>query len=170
MKDYFVCTENASSSILIEIDVELLEFENIDDPLKDDFVCTESASSSILIEKDVELLQFTKTAESCSDICAAETSIKQRQTRYNKVQINSKVTSLDISLSWKYKKNSLRLTILSPTGVSYGSYIANSSNKIVLNIKPKTGKYLQGGNWKLNVYGVLISGTEAYKLKAAAHF
>ena len=162
-------TTSYKENIAQEVNSTSTEQEYIVEPLKDDFVCTESASSSISIKKDVELLEFTKVSESSFNICSTGTSIVQGKTKYNKVQVNSKAIYLDISLSWGNKKNILSLTIFSPTGASYGPYKAKSNNKIVLRIKPKTGKYLQGGNWKLNVFGESIIGTEYYTLKATYH-
>jgi len=150
-----------------EVNSTSTEEEYIVEFLKDDFVCTQSASSSITIEKDVELLEFAKVSESSFDICSTGTPIVQGKTKYNKAKVNQKAIYLDISLSWGNKKNILNLTIFSPTGASYGPYKAKSTNKIVLRIKPKTGKYLQGGNWKLNVFGKSIIRTEYYTLKAA---
>ncbi len=146
------------------------EQEYIVEPLKDDFVCTISASSSISIEGDIELLEFTKASESSFEICLEGGTIVQGQTRYHKAYVGSNATYLDVSLSWGSTKNILSLTIFSPTGVSYGSYKPQvGSNSIVLRIKPKTGTYLQGGYWKLNVFGESISGTEYYTLKAVYH-
>lgn len=146
------------------------EQEYIVESLKDDFVCTKSASSSISIEEDVELLEFTRASENSFEISLTGTSIVQGQTRYNKAYVGSNALYLDISLSWGSTKNILSLTIYSPTNVSYGSYKPPAgSNSLVLRIKPKTGTYLQGGYWKLNVYGASISGTEYYTLRAAYH-
>jgi hypothetical protein len=146
------------------------EQEYIVEPLKDDFVCIKSASSSISVEEDVELLEFTKASENSFEISLTGTSIVQGQTRYNKAYVGSNALYLDISLSWGSTKNILSLTIYSPTGVSYGSYKPQvGSSSLVLRIRPKTGTYLQGGYWKLNVYGASISGTEYYTLRAAYH-
>lgn len=154
----------------LEVNSPSTEQEYIVESLKDDFVCTKSASSLISIGEDVELLEFTKASENSFEISLTGTSIVQGQTRYNSAQVVSNAIYLDVSLSWGSTKNILSLTIYSPTGVSYGSYKPQAgSNSIVLRIRPKTGTYLQGGYWKLNVFGASISGTEYYTLRAAYH-
>lgn len=163
-------TTSYKENIVKEVNSTPPKQEYIVEPLKDDFVCTESASSLASIEEDVELLEFTKVSENSFEVSLAETSIVQGQTRYNKAQVGSNAIYLDISLSWRSTRNILSLTIYSPTGVSYGSYRPQAgSNSIVLRIRPKTGTYLQGGYWKLNVFGASISGTEYFTLRAAYH-
>lgn len=153
-----------------EVNLTPPEQEYIVELLKDDFVCTQSASSSISTEEDVELLEFTEASENIFEISLTGISIVKGQTKYNKAYVSSKALYLDISLSWGSARNILSLTIYSPTGVSYGAYKPQSgSNSIVLRVRPKTGTYLQGGYWKLNVFGASISGTEYYTLKAAYH-
>lgn len=154
----------------LEVNSPSTEQEYIVEPLKDNFVCTKSASSLISIEEDAELLEFTKASENSFEISLTGTSIVQGQTRSNSAQVGSNAIYLDVSLSWGSTKNILSLTIYSPTGVSYGSYRPPAgSNSIVLRIRPKTGIYLQGGYWKLNVFGASVSGTEYYTLRAAYH-
>lgn len=149
-----------------EINSTSPEQEYIVESLIDDFVCTKSASSSISLEEDVELLKFTKESENSFGVSHSG-CIVQGQTKYYIAPVGSNALYLDISLSWESTKNILSLTIFSPTGVSYGSYKPQTGSKsISLRIRPKTGKYLQGGNWKLNVFGESVSGSECYKLEA----
>ena len=84
------------------------------------------------------------------------------------------VTLLDIDLNWGNKNSRLSVTVYTPTGGSSGTYYDTSdglrNGRIVLRIKPKSGKkYLQEGSWKFKVYGESVRGTEDYTFKADAH-
>lgn|GEM_PF-1326777 len=169
-----IITELDNKNTYLEVNSTYTVNECIDEPLADDSVGTKGSLSSIPIEKDVELIELTKTTKNIFAFKTAKQVITQGNKKYYKVSVGHGVTLLDIDLNWGNKNSRLSVTVYTPTGGSSGTYYDTSdglrNGRIVLRIKPKSGKkYLQEGSWKFKVYGESVRGTEDYTFKADAH-
>ena len=169
-----IITELDNKNTYLEVNSTYTVNECIDEPLADDSVGTKGSLSSIPIEKDVELIELTKTTKNIFAFKTAKQVITQGNKKYYKVSVGHGVTLLDIDLNWGNKISRLSVTVYTPTGGSSGTYYDTSdglrNGRIVLRIKPKSGKkYLQEGSWKFKVYGESVRGTEDYTFKADAH-
>lgn len=169
-----IITELDNKNTDMEVNSTYTVTECIDEPLADDSVDTKGSLSSIPLEKDVELIELEKTTKNIFAFKTAKQVITQGNKKYYKVSVGHRVTLLDIDLNWGNKNSRLSVTVYTPTGSSSGTYYDTSdglrNGRIVLRIKPKSGKkYLQEGSWKFKVYGESIRGNEDYTFKADAH-
>jgi hypothetical protein len=166
-----ITTWNASKSNREDISVYTVK-EFIHEPLTDESGSTEGALSSISNEKGMEFAQLTKATGSFVSLKSPSYNIKQGNTKAFNVPVGSGVTLLDIDLNWGNSKNSLVLTSY-PPGSSSHTFNDDSSGgkdgRIVLRIKPQSGKYLKQGDWKFTVKGKAVNGTEDYTFNAVAH-
>ena len=75
-------------------------------------------------------------------------------------------------MNWGDTADSLSLTIYTPGGSSLGTFydIADGviDGRIHLDIVPNQG-YVEPGQWKYEVYGASVIGTEDYNFNVAQH-
>lgn len=94
------------------------------------------------------------------------TSITQGVTNWHTKAVSSSITTLVVDLNWGNPANSLRLTIYSPNGYTFGPYYdssdGTSNGRINLNIVNSAG--IPQGTWYYEVYGAGVTGTQSYSL------
>ena len=99
-------------------------------------------------------------------------SITQGQTKTYYTNVGSAVNWLEVDLNWGDKTDSLSLTIYTPSGSSIGTYYDSSDGvidgRIHIDIVPSQG-YVESGQWKYEVYGVSVVGTEDYNFNVYQH-
>ncbi len=96
----------------------------------------------------------------------------QGKTAYYNAYVGSGVSMLEVDLNWGDTRDSLTLSIYTPSGSRIGTYSDKSdgslNGRIHITIDPNSG-YVAQGNWKFNPYGSRVSGQEDYTLSVAQH-
>lgn len=99
-------------------------------------------------------------------IKSISSTITQGATNWHTKTVSSTITSLNVDLNWGNSANSLRLTIYSPDGYTFGPYTDSSdgtvNGRINLYISNTAG--IATGTWTYQVYGQSVSGTQAYSI------
>jgi hypothetical protein len=99
-------------------------------------------------------------------------SIIQGQTKTYTSNVGTGVNYLEVDLNWGDTADSISLTIYTPGGSSLGTFYDNDDGvidgRIHLDIIPDQG-YVESGQWKFEVYGVSVIGTEDYNFNVAQH-
>lgn len=100
-------------------------------------------------------------------------NISKWQTIVHVVSVGSGVKFLEVNVNWGVKKNSLALTIYTPSGANLGTCYDNSdgkvNGKIHICIYPCEG-YVDKGTWTFNVYGATVSESQRYAFTAYKHY
>ncbi|MDD1686380.1 peptidase domain-containing protein [Methanoregula sp.] len=91
-------------------------------------------------------------------------TITQGTTNWHTKSVTSTITSLNVDLNWGTPANSLRLTVYSPDGYTFGpyydSYDGSNNGRINLNIINNDG--IAKGTWYYEVYGYSVTGSQGY--------
>ncbi|MDY0386110.1 MAG: hypothetical protein RBT65_03070 [Methanolobus sp.] len=99
-------------------------------------------------------------------------SVSQGQTKIHTSDVGAGVEWLEADLNWGDTSDSLSLSIYTPGGSKVGTYYDSDDGavdgRIHLDIVPNQG-YVETGEWEFRVYGVSVSGTEAYNFNVAQH-
>jgi len=99
-------------------------------------------------------------------------SIIQGQTKTYTSNVGTGVNYLEVDLNWGDTADSLSLTIYTPGGSSLGTFYDNDDGvidgRIHIDIVPNQG-YVESGQWKYEVYGASVIGTEDYNFNVAQH-
>ncbi|MGP8323808.1 MAG: hypothetical protein ACT6FG_07420 [Methanosarcinaceae archaeon] len=99
-------------------------------------------------------------------------SIIEDQTKTYTSNVGTGVNYLEVDLNWGDTTDSLSLTIYTPGGSSLGTFYdiddGVTNGRIHLSIDPNQG-YVQSGEWKYEVYGVSVIGTESYIFNVYNH-
>ncbi len=136
------------------------------------FIPAVSASSDKEVISDSAIVTpATVKPASFGDIVPLATySIVQGQTRTHSTVINKNTWHFfRPELSWTPSSNSLRLTVVSPTGTTYGPWYDSSGDGVIDGrihftyppIQIPAG--LPVGTWTSRVYGSSVSGTATYQ-------
>lgn len=93
-------------------------------------------------------------------------TITQRQTVWHTKYLSYYTTVMNTHLNWGDTSDSLRLTIYSPDGDTFGPYYdgddGSVNGRIDVTLKKKAG--LPTGKWSYKIYGQSVSGTQAYSV------
>lgn len=99
-------------------------------------------------------------------------SITQGQTTTYTSNVGSGIEWLEADLNWGDTKDSLSLTVYTPSGSKVGTFYDSDDGvvdgRIHLDIVPNQG-YIESGEWEFRVYGVSVIGTEDYNFNVAQH-
>ena len=99
-------------------------------------------------------------------------SITQGQTKTYTSNVGTSVDYLEVDLNWGDTTDSLSLTIYMPGGSSLGTFYDIDDGvidgRIHIDLVPNQG-YVQSGQWKYEVYGVSVIGTEGYSFNVYNH-
>ena len=100
-------------------------------------------------------------------------SIIEDQTKTYTSNVGTGVNYLEVDLNWGDTTDSLSLTIYTPGGSSLGTFYdiydgVIKDGRIHLNIDPNQG-YVESGEWKYEVYGASVIGTEGYSFNVGQH-
>lgn len=118
------------------------------------YIVTPSPSIEVgVIDKDIGILTVYDT-------------ISQGETNIHEKTVGSGLNLLVVDLNWGDSTDSLRLKIYTPSGNVLGTYYDNADGKtdgrIHLYIQNSNG--IEAGNWKYQVYGYKVAGTENYTI------
>ena len=99
-------------------------------------------------------------------------SITQGQTKTYTSNVGTGVNYLEVDLNWGDTADSLSLKIYTPDSSSLGTFYDIDDGvidgRIHLRIDPNQG-YVEPGQWKYEVYGVSVIGTEDYNFNVYNH-
>ena len=99
-------------------------------------------------------------------------SIIQGQTKTYTSNVGTGVNYLEVDLNWGDTADSLSLTIYTPDDNSLGTFYdiddGAIDGRIHIDIVPNQG-YVEPGQWKYEVYGASVIGTEDYNFNVAQH-
>jgi hypothetical protein len=99
-------------------------------------------------------------------LSTASFSVSQGTTDTSTLSIGKPTKSLTVHCTWNNPSNSLTLTIITPSGTTFGPYYDSSNGAIDGNIGVKisksSGTWPANGVFKLKVYGKKVTGTQKY--------